>query len=553
MYMQKEKSQKKSASANPKQPIQLKKEGARALKRICLHQMGFDGVEERNSKIMIPAYEPFIIDLERKYIREKDKQPMVYAKYDFHEGCVKNLPDRYWKRLSSPDDNYDAIQSAYKKLEARLSEAGITLKGWDAISNHIIIRSNSGIPIPPAIFEQTFWQIIMTAIPRIKRDLNIIKQNNLITEDATRIIQIELSGGDSHKMGQTPLFVTFNDGKRIVYKPNSLEMDAALFRQGDSAASQLSVQGGQQIPQYNILPLTDNDTQDKYGYMEFIDSTVTPPDGQGKEQIFQIFRSIAANMAFSYLFGLADIHQENFILHNNSLQLIDMEVVTGVYGDTVLQGWKQLLSNYAFTGKVNMSKLTNEDFISLKGEMEESFRAIYNKAATYCIIDDNVRPILNQSSDLRAMQVRFVPFPTRYFYEQITYAENMSYQEWQDYIDQPVPYDPSLPRNEMCLPNFIMTPLTVTTILKAPGTYEALHRGEIPFFTKYTDRPNEIQDENGYTILLPQETAPMFHTTMIPQVDSRWPRQTDPQGELTQQLFQPFWDIVNETFYAICR
>lgn len=146
---------------------------------------------------------------------------------------------------------------------------------------------------------------------------------------------IKIPGSDPHKGGQVVAFINYhnllvpNTTVRIVYKPGNLRFDQLLY---DSAGSVAATLGGD-LASYRIAPqgpdalAAANPKLQHYAYMEYVRSgtPATAADLRG------VYRSLGANLAMAYVYGLRDIHHENFKLLQDKIQFIDMEAGTSTY------------------------------------------------------------------------------------------------------------------------------------------------------------------------------------------------------------------------------
>jgi len=238
----------------------------------------------------------------------------------------------------------------------------------------------------------------------------------------TAFDSIEIPGSDPHKGGQVVAFINYHTvtgGRhRVVYKPGDLSMDKVLFNDANSVAATL----GNGVEAYRVetmpadaLALAHANLA-HYGYMEFV-STGAP---QTAGDIAQVYYSLGSNLAVAYVFGLRDIHGENFVLKNNAVQFIDMEATTNTYsGFTAMElvgSAKPLPAELAARIGKGLRAMTAAQVAALvppgavliqqaRQGFRDRLRAVHRSAARGAAITGLVRQATHT-------ETRFVPIPT---------------------------------------------------------------------------------------------------------------------------------------------
>lgn len=145
--------------------------------------------------------------------------------------------------------------------------------------------------------------------PRLQRDL-------LGREDDLQIVHVQGGASDAHRGGRSVLRLELADGSNVVYKPRSLQLDAAwrglIERLNHDAPLRLRAPA--------VTSMGD------YGWVEFIEHT--PCDSERDCEEF--YRRAGAWLALFHCFGASDIHHENVIAASGHPVPIDVE--------TLLQG-----------------------------------------------------------------------------------------------------------------------------------------------------------------------------------------------------------------------
>lgn len=122
-----------------------------------------------------------------------------------------------------------------------------------------------------------------------------------------RIVALKPSLSDPHRDGRTVMLVRFESGAALVYKPRSVEMEAAfqsLWRMCDD-----------QAPAFAVL------ARDGYGWAE----AIAPALPQTPEEWERLSLACGRLLALLYLLGATDCHFENLIIRGDQILLIDAE------------------------------------------------------------------------------------------------------------------------------------------------------------------------------------------------------------------------------------
>ncbi|RZA05449.1 MAG: type 2 lantipeptide synthetase LanM, partial [Proteobacteria bacterium] len=118
--------------------------------------------------------------------------------------------------------------------------------------------------------------------------------------------------GDSHNRGRSVMVLEFASGKRIVYKPHNIDVDA----QFQNFLHWMSQQG---LPTERLLFLA----KEKYGWVEFV--TNSPCANEAEVETF--YERAGQLLAALYLLGGTDVHSENLIARGAQPIVIDVETL----------------------------------------------------------------------------------------------------------------------------------------------------------------------------------------------------------------------------------
>jgi hypothetical protein len=228
--------------------------------------------------------------------------------------------------------------------------------------------------------------------------------------------------------------------------------------------------------------------------MQFVQSGVPT----NTNDLLGVYRSLAANMALSYLAGLEDVHQENVLLLRDRVQVIDMEATTGrftknhdnqnqlraneggframLWDKALQEGIKPKLVKAARDGTLQSAPQSN----AVQAAMRQTFTAVLGTAEHNNFNNDWQQ----QTQALGGHNARIVPIATASFYQLIASATNYnSLNAWQNAVDHNTGNVIDIARGQGGA-----TDQFLANVLRSPGTYNALRRGEIPYYTRNLGR-----------------------------------------------------------------
>lgn len=334
-------------------------------------------------------------------------------------------------------------------------------------------------------------------LPRIQNDHEVIVAmlNNSIPNIYQQAFNsFEIPGSDPHKGGQVVVFINYNriggGVVKIVYKPGNLHVDQFLYARNNSIAHKMA--GNAPMPTYNIVPEVDTNAPDErsrhYGYMEYV-QTEGP---QTANEVLSVYNSLGKNLAIAYVFGLRDIHYENFILRRDSILFIDMEAATGTFTgfntldfaflpDRLAQKIRANLSQQQLTAINNWLPHTNDLIQMVKNGFEQGLRSI-----------SQIPNLNNDIAFYSGLRTRFVPFPTSdlqnicQIYHGRLGVQNPQYNNTINDLAHNTANG-----NQQLELGFLQ-------LLNHQDTITALNRGDIPFWTR---SGNNVYGESGVLIL----------------------------------------------------
>lgn len=149
---------------------------------------------------------------------------------------------------------------------------------------------------------------------RLDTDLLLLRSSLLTTAGACRVTEVRSGLSDPHNGGRSVQILSFEDGKKVVYKPKDLSIDALL-----SALIQVLNAEGAPVELKTATTLA----REGYGWTEYIEHS---PCIQATE-FGSFFERAGAWLAIFHCLAGADMHHENIIACGNHPIPVDLEMI----------------------------------------------------------------------------------------------------------------------------------------------------------------------------------------------------------------------------------
>lgn len=130
-----------------------------------------------------------------------------------------------------------------------------------------------------------------------------------------RVLALRSGLSDPHRGGRGVIVLEFEDSRKLVYKPKSLDVDAAYHRLVDW----LSERAGFELPTLKVL------ARDAYGWSEFAERRPCRDEAEAGD----FFRRSGMLLGLMYLLSGSDLHFENLIPSGPYPMPIDLETILG--------------------------------------------------------------------------------------------------------------------------------------------------------------------------------------------------------------------------------
>ncbi len=166
------------------------------------------------------------------------------------------------------------------------------------------------------------WQDNLQIIQRrVSNDLISGDLNELGIDSSDEIDQFTPLGDESHNRGKVPFLITFESGKKVVYKPRSMHPEKLLV---DSREGLLKEVG---FGTYGIICKQDTALNNQsYGYAEYLEHDESSNTISTAEQLKQYAEKIVLLDRLCDMLDIADLHYLNIITKNSEPHIIDAEV-----------------------------------------------------------------------------------------------------------------------------------------------------------------------------------------------------------------------------------
>jgi type 2 lantibiotic biosynthesis protein LanM len=129
------------------------------------------------------------------------------------------------------------------------------------------------------------------------------------------VTECKLGAGDSHRGGRTVVILTFDEGRKVVYKPRDVRPEAvfnALMRRSNELAG---LAGDLPLRTYDVL------VRAEYGWIEFVPTSPT----RGVTSARAFYRRVGKLLRLLQLLGGHDLHWQNAVLSDEQLVVLDLE------------------------------------------------------------------------------------------------------------------------------------------------------------------------------------------------------------------------------------
>lgn len=151
-------------------------------------------------------------------------------------------------------------------------------------------------------------------LQRLDTDFELIRTDLFENADPGQVVNIKGEISETHNNGRSVQILTFADGRKVVYKPKDLRLDAcwrALVERLNRASPPIDMLTARVVP------------REGYGWTEFIDHC----EAREADGIKRYFTRAGSLLALFHAFVANDMHQENLIASGEYPVPIDLETI----------------------------------------------------------------------------------------------------------------------------------------------------------------------------------------------------------------------------------
>lgn len=159
---------------------------------------------------------------------------------------------------------------------------------------------------------EQWWQVNLRFLERLCTDIAQLEQTFFNNDALGTLVQVEAGASDSHGGGQTVYLLTFDGGKKLVYKPKPLGVDQQFQK--------LLLWVNAQAPTHPFKPLTILE-RGAYGWTSFVEAAGC----ESVAEIGRFYHRQGGYLALFYMLDATDFHHENIIASGEHPMPIDLE------------------------------------------------------------------------------------------------------------------------------------------------------------------------------------------------------------------------------------
>lgn len=134
-----------------------------------------------------------------------------------------------------------------------------------------------------------------------------------------KIVNIELSAGDSHSKGKTVGIIEFEDSTKLVFKPHDMQLEKSF----NDLITFINEKSKEQLLDLKYARIH---TANSYGWMEFIEFK----ECTRESEVSHFYKRIGHFLCILYSLNAKDFHHENLIASGEYPYLVDLEALLHV-------------------------------------------------------------------------------------------------------------------------------------------------------------------------------------------------------------------------------
>jgi type 2 lantibiotic biosynthesis protein LanM len=150
-------------------------------------------------------------------------------------------------------------------------------------------------------------------LKHLHTDLDEIQQTFLKDTQDLKVSDLKPYLSDRHESGLSTIYVMFNNGLELIYKPRDLGIEIAF----NSFLNWLNIHSS--LSNFKILRIINKVT---HGWVEYVEA-----EPCSAKLLQKYYTNVGMILAVTYLFDITDLHAENIIAHRDQPILIDLETM----------------------------------------------------------------------------------------------------------------------------------------------------------------------------------------------------------------------------------
>lgn len=251
--------------------------------------------------------------LERSLLTQLSEllSPSLYAEFERSRPAGRSLL-RYF--LASEQPTGERSRTHYQSFVAGLSGRGILnfLESYTVLARLL------------AQTLEAWCDSTVELLERLRADLPLIRSHFRWSRRPASVEEIGAALSDPHHGGRFVNALTFDTGAKLVYKPRSLQLDAAfgefLSWCNEQAASTFRPHKRAEPVRFHVIRLLDRGS---HGWAEFVEHAPCPD----RASVEKFYFGAGMLLCVLHLLGATDCHYENLVAHGERLVLIDAETI----------------------------------------------------------------------------------------------------------------------------------------------------------------------------------------------------------------------------------
>lgn len=276
--------------------------------------------EHIKDAIFFPFFKPFL----NYYRNNLNKSLSEQTKTHITSACFKSLEKQLLQLLLS-------IAQKTLILEINEKKEINALKGNDSSKRYLSFCNmlNDDIDYKFSLMEEYpvlfrlltkktshYIDNVKFIVSKFLKDKNsILKTFNIKNNDLQNITNISMGDGDAHN-NMSVSILTFNDQKKLVFKPRNLKVDEKF----NDFINWINSLNNKHILTIKTPKVINNNF---YGWSEYIEFQ----DSKNLKNIQEFYTSLGQQLGILYLLNTTDMHFENIIANTNSPILVDLETL----------------------------------------------------------------------------------------------------------------------------------------------------------------------------------------------------------------------------------